>query len=80
MKHGSIDFLQSQYSSGYQSSESIPKRRKMQMLASVFWDAHWLPLERKSNQQRIVYGIISIFEGRNREKTFQNEEEKWLFY
>ena len=35
---------------------------------------------KKNNQQRILHGIISAFEGRNCQKTATHEEEKILFH
>ena len=37
---------------------------------------HWLLWERKNHQLQISYSIIGAFEGRNRQETASNEEEK----
>lgn len=70
------------------ASEPPPKRGKTQrsagkVMASVFWDARGIIFYRLSpkgpdHQQRLLYSVTGAFEGRNRQETTTNEEEKNL--
>ena len=69
------------------ASESRPKQPKTQtsagkVLASVLWDVHGILFIDYLEKGRTINSdyLIALLEGRNRQKTATNEEEKLLFH